>query len=176
MEQRLGFIRDSMDLKVLILYILRKIPKPINYDALLDVTLHCDQGIGYFELSQCIAELVSTEHIAFSDGLYSITEKGIANGEVTQSGLPYSVRLRADKAAEELSKYMERDSMIVTEHELRQNGGFTVKLSMSDGIGKVISMELLIGDDKQAKLMEKNFRKNAEDVYSKLVNILLEEE
>ena len=175
MEQRFGFIHDNMDLKVLILYLLKRLPAPVTYESLMDVTLLCDDGIGYFEFSECLAELVETEHVSLSDDLYTITEKGSLNGEITESGLPYSVRMRADKAAAALSHMMKRDSMIVTTHEMRQLGGFTVKLSMSDGVGPVISMELLTGDDKQAKKMDSKFRQHAELVYSKIVDILLED-
>jgi hypothetical protein len=176
MEQRFGFIHDNMDLKVLILFILRRLPGPVLYENLMDVTLLCDDGIGYFDFSSCLADLVSTEHVCLKDEKYSCTEKGNTNGEITESSLPYSVRMRAEKAASALSHMIKRDSMIVASHEMRQLGGFTVKLSMSDGVGTVISMELLSGDDKQTKKMEDNFRKNAENIYSKIVEILLEED
>lgn len=174
MEQRFGFIHDSMDLKVLILFILKRLPGPTSYESLMDVTLLCDDGIGYFEFSECLADLVATDHVTSDGELYSVTEKGSLNGEITESSLPYSVRMRAEKAAAALSHMMKRDSMIVATHEMRQRGGFTVKLSMSDGVGTVISMELLSGDEKQTKKMETNFRKNAEAIYSKIVDVLLE--
>ena len=64
--------------------------------------------------------------------------------------------------------------MIKASHEMRRRGGFTVKLSLSDGIGTVMSMDLLTGDDKQSEIIEKNFKKNAETIYSKIISILLE--
>lgn len=176
MEQRFGFIHDEMELKVLILFILRRLPCPVLYENLMDVTLLCDDGIGYFEFSECLSDLVSTEHVSVDEEKYFCTEKGRTNGEITEPNLPYSVRMRAEKAAAALSHMLKRDSMIIASHEMRQRGGFTVKLSMSDGVGPIISMELLSGDDKQTKKMEENFRKNAESIYNKIVNILLEED
>ena len=38
-----------------------------------------------------------------------------------------------------------------------------VELAMSDGKGEIIHLHLLCGDEEQAKLMEKNFRLNAEN-------------
>ena len=173
MEQRFGFIQNEMDLKVLILYILRHIKMPVPKEDLIEVTLLCDEGIGYFEFTECLADLVSTEHVSEEDGAYTVTGKGRANGEAAESSLPYSVRIRADKASATLSLVLARDSMITASHEMRQRGGFTVKLSLSDGMGSVINMELLCGDDKDAKKMEENFRKNAESIYGEIVWLLL---
>ena len=175
MEQRFGFIHDKMDLKVLILFLLRRLPAPVDRESLMDITLLCDDGVGYFEFSECLHELLETEHVSLENNMYLVTEKGRLNGEATESGLPYSVRMRAEKAAAALSGVLKRDSMISVSHELRQRGGYTVKLSMSDGIGPVIDMELLMGDDSQVKKVESNFRKNAENYYTRIVELLLED-
>ena len=45
---------------------------------------------------------------------------------------------------------------------------------MSDGKGEVVRVELLCAGEEQAKRMEKNFRRNAENYYQKLVELLSE--
>ncbi|MGM9522028.1 MAG: DUF4364 family protein [Oscillospiraceae bacterium] len=178
MEGRFGFIQSEMDLKVLILFILRRLPEPAARDELTDITLLCDGAIGYFDFSECLTDLTRTGHISVEtrpdNDYYSITEKGRINGEATESGLPYSVRMRAEKAASTLANIQRRNAMIKASHEMRMRGGFTVKLSMSDGIGPIISMDLLVGDDKQAAAIESRFKKNAESIYSKIIDILLD--
>lgn len=176
MEQRYGFIHDEMDLKVLILFILSRLPAPVDKERLTDATLVCDDAIGYFEFSDCLTDLVSTEHVKFENGRYSITSKGLQNGNVTESGLPYSVRMRAEGSSAALSNKLQREAMITATHELRRRGGYTVRLSMSDGVGSVISMELLTADDDQTRRIEENFRKNAESIYSRIVQMLLDGE
>ena len=48
-----------------------------DFDTVLDLTL-CDDAIDYFDFSECLADLVKTEHLTLSeDGLYAITEKGL---------------------------------------------------------------------------------------------------
>ena len=174
MENNLGFIHNEMDLKVLILFILRHLTEPVPRGELTDITLLCDNAIGYFEFTECLADLLRTGHISAEDDAYSVTEKGRENGAAAESSLPYSVRIRAEKAASTLENILKRDSMIKASHEMRRRGGFTVKLSLSDGIGTVMSMDLLTGDDKQSEIIEKNFKKNAETIYSKIISILLE--
>lgn len=174
MDARFGFIHDKLDIKILILYILQQLPLPVDGDTLADLTL-CDDGISFFEYAECLAELVQSEHITESDNMYKITEKGEKNGKVTESSLPYSVRLLAGRNAAKVATQMNRDAMIQTSHEIRSRGGYTIKLAMSDGLGPIIKMELLCGSDEEAKKIETNFRKNAEEVYQSVLSNLLSE-
>ena len=63
------------------------------FDTLLDLTL-CDDAVDYFDFSECLADLVKTEHLTLDEesGLYAITEKGRRNSEICETSLPYSVR------------------------------------------------------------------------------------
>ncbi len=175
MEGRLGFIHSEMDLKVLILFILRRLPQAATWEELTDMTLLTDTAIGYFDFSECMADLTRTEHIAKSEEGYTVTEKGRENGEAMESTLPYSVRVRAEKAAGALSDIQRRRSMIKASHELRSRGGLTVHLSMSDGLGPVLNMDVLTGDNDQAAKIEGNFKRNAEKLYLKIVELLMED-
>ncbi len=175
MEERLGFIHDEMTLKVLILFILSRLPEPVERQELTDTVLLCDNAISYFDFSECLEHLVSTGHAELSRGLYAVTDKGRDNCEAAESILPYSVRVRAEKATYALASIQRRSAMIRASHEMRARGGFTVKLSMSDGVGDVLSLELLVGDEKQSAAIEENFRRNAESIYGSFINILLEE-
>ncbi|MBR1842691.1 MAG: DUF4364 family protein [Oscillospiraceae bacterium] len=174
-ENRFGFIHSATELKVLILYILSRISVPCPREDLTDLTLMTDNGIGYFEFSDCLADLVKTQHITEQDNKYSITKKGIENGKSMETSVPYSVRIRAEKAAATLNGVLSRDSMITSSRVLRQRGGYTLKLALNDGVGEIINMELLCADEKSAKTIEANFRKNAEKIYGKIIGILLEE-
>ena len=117
----LGFIRDKLELKLLILYIAARIEEPVPFDTVLDLTL-CDDAIDYFDFSECLNDLVKTEHLALSeDGLYSITEKGLRNSQIGESSLPYSVRLRCDKNLEECNRKLRRKKQVRASWEKRQN-------------------------------------------------------
>ena len=161
MEKRYGFIRGEMELKILILFILRRLPERATFEELTDMTLLTDGAIDYFDFTQVLADLERTGHI----------EK---NGEAMESDIPYSVRIRAEKAASTLADLQRRRSMIEASHEMRRRGGFTVHLSMSDGMGPIMTLDLLTGDDKQSAQIEENFKKNAEKLYGKIIDLLLE--
>ena len=105
-----GFIHDKLELKFLILYITARVIIP--FDTVLDLTM-CDDAIDYFDFSECLADLVRTEHLSLSeDGLYSITEKGLRNSRICESSLAYSVRLRCDKNLAKCNRKLRRKSQV----------------------------------------------------------------
>ena len=58
--ERLGFIHEKLDIKILILFILRRLPGIVAPIDLQDFTQQCDEGFGYFEYSDCLAELIES--------------------------------------------------------------------------------------------------------------------
>ena len=63
--------------------------------------------------------------------------------------------------------------MLTARHEIT-DGGCVVELAMSDGVGELINLKLLCADEAQAKLMEKNFRLDAESYYQKIIELMSE--
>lgn len=173
MENRFGFIREKVDIKILILFIMRRLNEPVDFEQLSDLTM-CDDGINYFDFSECVDELVSSDHLYYNGEEYIITDKGRKNGEITESGIPYSVRLKAEKNVSRTNAVKARDAMISTSRELKRGGGFDVNLSLSDGVSEIFSVKLLAINEKQAESMENGFRKNAESVYNALMNKLID--
>ena len=174
MDERFGFIRDKIDIKILILFVLRRLPESVDLPTLADLVI-CDDGISYFDFADCVAELIDTGHIFCADGMYSITEKGRRNGEITESSLPYSVRIKAEKSTNIQAQHQKRDALISTSHEYKNRSGYVVDLALSDGISNIISMELTVGSEDQAVFIENKFRKNAESVYNKILEMLTED-
>ena len=171
--ENFGFIHERIEIKVLILFIMRRIAEPITLDVLAGLTL-CDNGISYFDVTECISMLTETEHIRLEDGKYSLTPKGERNGEVLEKNLPYSVRTRAEDSTALVRSNLNRDAMIKTHRSICDDGGYKVALSMSDGIGDIISLELFTTNGQQASALEKGFRKNAEKIYHAIIAMLVE--
>lgn len=172
MDRRYGFIHEKLDIKILILYVLRRLPAPVDIESLADAAI-CDDGISYFDFADCLAELVDTGHISQVDNKYLITDKGITNSHVTESSLPFTVRVLAEKNASQLSTVLSRDLSIKTSHSEREDGGFTVSLSLSDGKGPIISLSLLTSTEEECVKIEKKFRKKAEFFYDEVIDLML---
>ena len=94
---RMGFIQDKLEIKFLLLYIASRLIEPVPFEAMQELAM-IDDGVDFFDFSECMNDLVTSGHLTLSeDGLYAITEKGLRNGQICESSLPYSVRLAADK-------------------------------------------------------------------------------
>ena len=172
MKGNFGFIHEKIEIKVLILFILRRLAEPIAFDELAELTM-CDDGISYFVFADCVAELVKTEHVKLEDNMYSVTEKGERNGWITENSLPYSVRTKAEDSASALRAAQNRNAMIRTSHSDNPEGGCTVKLSLSDGVGDILSLELFSANERQSRDLENGFRKNAEGIYHAIIEMIL---
>jgi len=168
-----GFIHEKIDIKVLILFIMRRMPDPINIDILIELTM-CDDGIGYFDVTDCISKLEETKHLKLDDGNCSLTAKGVRNGEILEKNLPYSVRTKAEEAVTLARTIEGRNSMIKTSYNGDDSSGYKVSLSLSDGVGDIISMELFAANERQANALEKGFRKNAEKLYHLIIEMIMD--
>ncbi|MCL2828624.1 MAG: DUF4364 family protein [Oscillospiraceae bacterium] len=171
--KRFGFIHDKLDIKILTLFVLNRLGSAVDLDTLTELVL-CDDGISYFDFSECVAELQKTDHIRAENGLFHITEKGIKNGQITENSIPYTVRRMAEEKAAALSRIQQRNALVKAEVTPRENGGFTVHLSLDDGLGEVLSMELYTATEPHATAMTARFSKQAEEVYGKILALLAE--
>ena len=69
-----GFIRNPLDVRLLILYILDHLILPVTMAELTDLAL-CDDGVDYFQFATALGALTENGHVAESEeGLLSITE------------------------------------------------------------------------------------------------------
>ena len=168
-----GFIHEKIEIKVLVLFIMRRLPEPVTLEVLTDLVL-CDNGISYFDVTECIANLVETNHLDITDGKYSLTPKGDRNGETLEKDLPFSVRNKAEDAATLMRTDLNRNALIKTHRRTIDGSGYKVNLSLSDGIGEIISMELFAANEQQAKSLEKGFREDAEKIYHSIIKMLIE--
>ncbi len=170
-----GFIHEKMDIKILILFVLDLLPGPIDAFKLSELVF-CDDGIGYFDYSDCLAELAESGQIIYENGTYVITESGKKNVAAVGSSIPYSVRMKARKVTEPLAERMRRAAMILAEHEKQDDGTFQVKLGVTDGVSNLLSMTIMAPTETLAETMERSFRERAEKVYHEVIRILSESE
>ena len=172
MDNNFGFIRDKLDIKILLLYILEKLPGPVEAVILSDLALF-DGGFTWFDYTDCLAELVKAELAAETeDGRYEITEKGRRDVGYVGTSLPFSVRAKADRLTAPVAAAMRRDNQIETAVEPRRDGSAAVSLRLSDGVGEVISLRLAAPDEASAKAIETRFQKYAEKICNEILQLL----
>ena len=170
-----GFIHDKLEIKFLILYIAARVIEPIPFETVLDLTM-CDDAIDYFDFSECLTELVKTDHLTLDEeGLYAITERGIRNSKICESSLPYSVRLRCDKNITVWNRKLRRKNQVRSTTEKRDNGTYTVRLCLDDDMGNMMDLKLMVVREDMAKVVSDRFKNAPEKLYGEIVKLLLEE-
>ena len=170
-----GFIHDKLEIKFLILYIAARVIEPIPFETVLDLTM-CDDAIDYFDFSECLSELVKTNHLTLSEeGLYAITERGTRNSKICESSLPYSVRLQCDKNIAVWNRKLRRKNQVRATTEQRDNGTYTVRLALDDDMGNMMDLKLMVVREDMAKVVSDRFKNAPEKLYGEIVKLLLEE-
>lgn len=171
-----AFIHDNLEIKFLILYIAARVSRPIPVEGMQELTL-CDSGIDYFSFSQCLNDLVRTEHLTLSDdGLYAITPKGLRNSEICESSLPMSVRLLTDRNVAAYNQMLLRKEQVRAQVTSRENGTYTVTLHFSDDVDELLHLELMAATRDLAQGLADRFQKNPEQFYTRLMDTLFPKE
>lgn len=169
---RYGFIHSKEDIKFLILFAMDLLPFPVSFSTVVDLTTWCDEGFGYFELSEAFYELVPTGHVEESrrDGEpeYSITDKGREAIRVFERQLPYPVREAAQRSALRVVRQIRRDAAIHTAVTERAENDLTVRMEME----QVFAVEMAVVSRAQASMLERTFKANAESIYQTLLTAM----
>jgi len=170
----IGFIHDTIEIKFLILYITSRLAGPVDLDILTEITM-CDQGVDYFSFTQALAELVDTGHLTLEDGLYAITDKGRRNGGAWEDTLPYSIRAKCQKSIAAQNSRLRRDAQIQAKYLPHPDGTATVRLSMDDNTGNLLTLELFTASEAMGKKLCDQFRETPEEMYNRILDVLLGE-
>ncbi len=174
--QRLGFIHDMMDVKVLILFVMSRVNYPVTIQQIYELCYQ-DECLSYFDVCTAVPEMVQSQHLkAVDNDCYEITEKGKADGSLTQDSIAFSVRQRAENAVARFNRQIRRSSFVKTQVLPRENGDFSVILSLDDEMGNLMTLELMAPDQRQAVRLGRLFEKKAEIIYNLTMTELLDEE
>jgi len=174
--QRLGFIHDMMDVKVLILFVMSRVNYPVTIQQIYELCYQ-DECLSYFDVCTAVPEMVQSQHLkAVDNNCYEITEKGKADGSLTQDSIAFSVRQRAENAVARFNRQIRRSSFVKTQILPRENGDFSVILSLDDEMGNLMTLELMAPDQRQAVRLGRLFEKKAEIIYNLTMTELLDEE
>lgn len=173
--QGLGFVHDRLDIKVLILFVMSRINYPATDQQIYELCLQ-DNSVSYFEVMSAIPQLVKSGHLLEKDTkLYEITEKGRADGELTQDSIAYTVRCRAENAVLRFNRQLHRSTFVKTKIISGEND-CTVVMSLNDETGNLMKLELMAPNQRQAMRLSELYEAKAEIIYNMIMAELLETE
>ena len=173
--QRLGFIHDMMDVKVLILFVAARSGYPMTCQEIYELCYQ-DECLSYFDVCTALPELVASGHLTQSEDRYEITEKGRQDGALTEDSIAFTVKQRAENAVAKFNRQLRRSSFIKTQTIPRENGEVSVIMALDDESGNLMTLELVAPDQRQAVRLAKLFEKKAENIYNLTMTELLDDE
>ena len=174
--QRLGFVHDMLDVKVLILFVTARINYPMTIQEIYEVCYQ-DESLSYFDVCTAIPEMVSSGHLtSLSEQRYEITEKGRQDGRLTEDSLAFTVKRKAEDAVFSYNQRLHRSRFVKVEPVLKENGEYSVRMTLDDETGNLMTLELMAPNQRQAMRLSKLLEKKAETIYSLTMTELLDEE
>ena len=96
----IGYVFSPLDLKILILFILRRLPGEIETERLMQICQE-DGVVNYFDFTICLDELKESGQLTLEDGFCSITPRG-----------RQTAGMHAEKAAEAEAAVISRNNCI----------------------------------------------------------------
>ena len=174
--RRLGFIHDMLDVKVLILFVMARVSYPVNMQEIYELCYQ-DECLSYFDVCTAVPEMDKSGHLKeLENNCYGITDKGKADGSLTEDSIAFTVKQRAENAVDRFNRQIRRSSFVRTQIIPRENGDFSVIMSLDDEVGNLMTLELVAPDQRQAVRLSKLFENKAENVYNLTMAELLDEE
>lgn len=174
--QRLGFIHDMMDVKVLILFVAARADYAMTAQEVYELCYQ-DECLSYFDICTALPEMVESGHMLhLEDDRYQITEKGREAGKLTEDSIAFTVKQRAENAVSRFNRQLRRSSFVKSQIVPRDNGNFSVVMTLDDEMGNLMTLELTAPNQRQAIRLGRLFEKKAEIIYSLTMSELLDED
>ena len=174
--RRLGFIHDMLDVKVLVLFVMSRVSYPVNMQQIYELCYQ-DDCLSYFDVCTAVPEMVKSGHLNEAEAeCYVITEKGRADGSLTEDSIAFTVKQKAENAVDRFNRQIRRSSFVKTQIIPREGGDYSVIMSLDDEIGNLMTLELVAPDQRQAVRLGKLFERKAENVYNLTMAELLDDE
>ena len=174
--QRLGFIHDMLDVKILILFVMGRVSYPVTIGEIYELCYQ-DECLSYFDVCTAVPEMVKSGHLKqLDEEKYAITDKGKADGSLTEDSIAFTVKQRAENAVAKYNRQIRRSSFVKTQIIPRDSGDYSVVMSLDDEMGNLMTLELMAPDQRQAVRLGRLFEKKAEMVYNLTMAELLDEE
>ena len=174
--QRLGFIHDMMDVKVLVLFVTARSNYPLTVQEIYELCYQ-DDCLSYFDVCTAVPEMVKSGHLQENgEGKFEITAKGKEAGELVEDSIAFTVKQKAEAAVQRYNRQLRRSSLVRTQVVNREDGSCVVIMSLNDEVGPLMTLELQAPDSRNAAHLAKLFENKAENVYSLVMMELLDEE
>ena len=164
--------------KVLILYILNNIKRPITNNALYKIVLSVFD-MNYFYFQQFLLDLSKSDFLLSFEQeeqqMYMITEKGTRTLELTEDILPGIIKLQVDTNLKYALDNVNEENSIIAEYTPINENYYNVTCKIMENNECLFEVKTFAGSREQAKQIVKNWKMHAGVMYPDLLKILTQD-
>lgn len=162
--------------KVVILYLLDKIGKPITNSNLFKIVLSI-QDMNYFYFQQFLLDLIDNKYITNytkdENILYKITSTGREVLSLTNDIIPGILKLKIDNTFRQQLDNIQKEVSIISEYIPKSETDYIVKCKIIENNSIIFEIQTFAGSREQAKKIADNWKENANSIYPKILDILI---
>lgn len=164
-----GFIRDMLDVKTLILFVMRRSRFPASLQDIYEMCYQ-DDRLSYFDVSIAVPDLVQSGHLAETGHKkFEITKKGMEAESVTADAIAFPVKERAVKTVEQFNAKAAQQHNIRVEQTDKE---YRVKVELNDELGNLMRLDLLAANAAQAERLRDAAAENTAGLYRAIMEAL----
>lgn len=164
--------------KILLLYILSKVKKPISHNELLDLVLSI-VDMNYFYFQQFLLDLLEDKYISTyrqeNSDIYEITDEGKKAISLTINIVPGILKLQVDSKFKENLDNIKDKSSVFAEYTPLSDKEFSVRCKIVENNITIFDLQAHAGSREQAKRIVDNWNNSATNIYPKILEILVED-
>lgn len=163
--------------KVLMLYILNRIDGDIIQDGLFKI-ISSINDINYFYFKQVLTDLIASKLVGSytkeDEQVIKITSEGKNAYVLTKDVLPGIMKLKADNIFKDAFSNIEEQSSIIAEFTPKNENEYIIKCKIVENNETIFEVKTFAGSRERAKKIVDNWNKNANTIYPKILNMLLD--
>lgn len=163
--------------KVLILHILTLLNRDIRQDDLFKIIASIND-INYFYFKQLITDLIDSKLVGSytkeEEPVIRITSEGQNAYILTKDVLPGIMKLKADNIFQKEFSSIEEEASVIAEFIPKDENNYTIKCKIVENNETIFEVRTFAGSRDRAKRIVDNWNKNANKIYPKMLNILLD--
>ncbi len=161
--------------KVLILYVLNNINKPITSDALYNLITSSIE-LNYFYFQQFLLDLIDLKYVVRykkeTQDVYEITEAGKNTLNLTLDILPGIKKLKIDTNFKNNMDIIQNQESVIAEYTPTSENEYEIDCKIIENGEIIFEIKTLAYSREQAQKIVDNWKKNASKIYPNIIDII----
>lgn len=160
--------------KLIILYIIKNIPEPLNNSQLSELILQ-KSYMNYFALQQYLIELNKGELIK-SDNLstkFQLLQKGEEMLELFKGKIPERIIQELDIDFNNIQKSKVKETQVIGDYYQKENNQYVVNLKLVENDETLFSLYIDVATEDQGEKITNIWKENTQSIYQNILELLI---